>query len=76
MIEEFMLLANVSVAAKILEHYPGNSILRRHSNPKETIKQCSELLGSLGLSIDYTSNLNLQKSLKELESKLGQCFKF
>ena len=40
MVEEFMLLANVSVAAKIQKHFPSSSILRRHSQPKpDQIKQ-------------------------------------
>ena len=34
MIEEFMLLANVAVAQKIIQHFPANSVLRKHSSPK------------------------------------------
>lgn len=34
MIEEFMLLANIAVAEKIVQHYPSFSILRRHPQPK------------------------------------------
>lgn len=34
LIEEFMLLANVAVAEKIVSHYPSNSVLRKHSTPK------------------------------------------
>lgn len=34
MVEEFMLLANVSVASKILENFPSSSVLRKHSTPK------------------------------------------
>lgn len=30
MIEEFMLLANIAVAEKIVSHYPSFAILRRH----------------------------------------------
>jgi exosome complex exonuclease DIS3/RRP44 len=33
MIEEFMLLANVSVADEILKHFPGAAMLRRHPTP-------------------------------------------
>lgn len=33
MIEEFMLLANVSVAEKILAAFPGAAMLRRHPTP-------------------------------------------
>ena len=47
MIEEFMLLANISVATKILEHFPSCSVLRRHTSPKANmIKDFSKLLES------------------------------
>lgn len=35
MIEEFMLLANIAVAEKIVHHYPSFAILRRHPTPKQ-----------------------------------------
>ena len=34
MIEEFMLLANIAVAEKIVQHYPTFAILRKHPSPK------------------------------------------
>ena len=34
LIEEFMLLANISVAEKIYSRFPSISILRRHTQPK------------------------------------------
>lgn len=34
LIEEFMLLANISVAEKVYERFPSVSILRRHTSPK------------------------------------------
>ena len=34
LVEEFMLLANISVAEKILSRFPAISVLRRHSEPK------------------------------------------
>jgi exosome complex exonuclease DIS3/RRP44 len=33
MVEEFMLLANISVAEKILEEFPDCALLRRHPAP-------------------------------------------
>ncbi|KAM0322877.1 hypothetical protein ACHAQA_009218 [Verticillium albo-atrum] len=36
LVEEFMLLANVSVAAKIYEAFPQTAILRRHGAPPKT----------------------------------------
>ena len=42
MIEEFMLLANIAVAEKIVMHYPSFSILRRHPQPK--VKEVAEFI--------------------------------
>ena len=36
-VEEFMLLANVTVAKKILRHYPTLSVLRRHPAPNRSM---------------------------------------
>lgn len=33
MVEEFMLLANISVAQQILKAFPENALLRRHPEP-------------------------------------------
>ena len=33
MVEEFMLLANISVAKKIVEEFPEYAVLRRHPEP-------------------------------------------
>ena len=70
MVEEFMLLANVAVAAKTLENFPGKSILRRHSTPKPAmIKEFSGLLSSLGYNLDYTSSRALAASLDKIDRK-------
>ncbi|KAL9187896.1 hypothetical protein ACHAXT_006274 [Thalassiosira profunda] len=37
LVEEFMLLANVTVAKKILRHYPTLSVLRRHPVPNRSM---------------------------------------
>lgn len=67
MVEEFMLLANVSVAAKTLEHFPGKSILRHHSTPKPLmIKEFSTLLQNLGYNLDYSSSRSLADSLDKI----------
>ena len=34
LVEEFMLLANIAVACKIVSHYPAYSVLRKHDSPK------------------------------------------
>ncbi|KAL7569091.1 hypothetical protein ACA910_016927 [Epithemia clementina (nom. ined.)] len=37
LVEEFMLLANVTVSKKILRHYPTMSVLRRHPSPNRAM---------------------------------------
>ena len=70
MVEEFMLLANVSVAEKILEQFPSSSVLRRHSTPKpEHIKQLHKILKLEGFELDYTSSKTLANSLDEIKRK-------
>ena len=70
MVEEFMLLANISVAEKTIAHFPGKSILRRHSTPKpQMIKDFSALLQSLGYSLDYSSSRALAESLDRIVKK-------
>lgn len=34
LVEEFMLLANIYVAKKIVSHFPAYAVLRRHNSPK------------------------------------------
>lgn len=46
-----MLLANTTVAEKIVEYFPTSSLLRRHPEPKEKqLKALKELLQSRGIS--------------------------
>lgn len=67
MIEEFMLLANITVARKIVEFFPASAILRKHSSPKpEMIKQFSSLLRKKGFELDYSSNKSLAASLDSI----------
>lgn len=37
LVEEFMLLANITVSKKILRHYPTLSVLRRHPSPNRAM---------------------------------------
>ena len=68
MIEEFMLLANITVARKIVNSFPASGILRKHSSPKpEMIKQFSILLKSLGFDLNYTTNKKLAESLNSIK---------
>ena len=64
MVEEFMLLANVSVGSKILRDFPASAILRRHSSPKpEMIKQLAKILSKMGYPLDYSTSKTLANSL-------------
>ncbi|KAF9618769.1 hypothetical protein IFM89_002464 [Coptis chinensis] len=64
MIEEFMLAANVSVAEKILKHFPLFSILRRHPSPtKEMLEPLLRTAAAVGLDLDVSSSKALADSL-------------
>ncbi|RKF56249.1 Exosome complex exonuclease dis3 [Erysiphe neolycopersici] len=65
LVEEFMLLANTSVAAKIYQSFPQTAMLRRHGTPPET--NFEELANQLkvmrGLELCYSSSKELANSL-------------
>lgn len=66
LVEEFMLLANISVAKYIHQHFPHCALLRRHpapplSNYDILIKACN----SKGVSIAVESAKSLAKSLEQ-----------
>nr|CAB3502140.1 unnamed protein product [Digitaria exilis] len=64
MIEEFMLAANISVAEKILTHFPLCSLLRRHPSPtKEMLEPLLRTASSVGLNLDVSSSKALAESL-------------
>ena len=68
LIEEFMLSANVSVAEKLLKHYPENAIIRRHLGPKEDVmRDTRRLLRALRLDIDTSCSKSIQESLNKLK---------
>ncbi|KAF8526026.1 hypothetical protein BU17DRAFT_74382 [Hysterangium stoloniferum] len=65
LVEEFMLLANISVAQKIYEAFPQTAVLRRHLPPPRTNfeKLQDILLKRKGLALDVTSSGALAASL-------------
>ncbi|CDP01774.1 unnamed protein product [Coffea canephora] len=64
MVEEFMLAANVSVAEKILKHFPLCSLLRRHPTPtKEMLEPLIRTASAVGLQLDVSSSKALADSL-------------
>ncbi|KAL4186407.1 hypothetical protein AMTRI_Chr09g13970 [Amborella trichopoda] len=69
MIEEFMLAANVSVAEKILKHFPLCSLLRRHPSPTaEMLEPLLRITASVGLNLDISSSKALADSLDRAQS--------
>uniref|UniRef100_A0A803KXH7 Uncharacterized protein n=1 Tax=Chenopodium quinoa TaxID=63459 RepID=A0A803KXH7_CHEQI len=64
MVEEFMLAANVSVAEKVLKHFPFCSLLRRHPTPtKEMLEPLLRTAAAVGLDLDVSSSKALADSL-------------
>uniref|UniRef100_A0A7C9AS55 Uncharacterized protein n=1 Tax=Opuntia streptacantha TaxID=393608 RepID=A0A7C9AS55_OPUST len=64
MVEEFMLAANVSVAEKILKHFPFCSLLRRHPTPtREMLEPLLQTAAAVGLDLDISSSKALADSL-------------
>ncbi|KAF6762804.1 mitotic control protein dis3 [Ephemerocybe angulata] len=65
LVEEFMLLANISVAQKIQETFPQTAVLRRHMPPPKTNfeKLQDILMKRKGLALDVSSSGALAASL-------------
>lgn len=64
MVEEFMLLANISVAQKIVEEFPECAMLRRHPQPPPTNFEPLVKAGHLqGFEINVESGKDLAESL-------------
>ncbi|XP_044759971.1 DIS3-like exonuclease 2 [Coccinella septempunctata] len=64
LIEEFMLLANISVAEKILDRFPDVAFLRLHEPPKlNMLVELKRALESVGIHVDITSAKSIQSSL-------------
>ena len=64
MVEEFMLLANVTVAERILQSFPSCAILRRHPvPPKERFDSLLHACKSVGIPMDVTTSKHLADSL-------------
>ncbi|XAR73670.1 Exoribonuclease II [Bertholletia excelsa] len=64
MVEEFMLAANVSVAEKILKHFPLCALLRRHPTPtKEMLEPLLRTAAAIGLNLDVSTSKAFADSL-------------
>ncbi|KAJ2531729.1 exosome catalytic subunit dis3, partial [Coemansia sp. RSA 1937] len=64
LVEEFMLLANISVARKIYEHFPDAAMLRRHPEPlAQSFDSLQQALKPLNIQLETGSSLALAQSL-------------
>lgn len=67
MVEEFMLLANISVAEKIEKEFPEYAMLRRHPTPPQTnFEPLIKAVRHQGFDIDTSSNKALADSLDQI----------
>lgn len=64
LVEEFMLLANQSVAAFIMDAFPKAALLRRHPPPQpRKLAEFLKLMEGLGISVDAQSGSTMLASL-------------
>ncbi|KAF9431723.1 exosome catalytic subunit dis3 [Entomortierella beljakovae] len=68
LVEEFMLLANISVAKKIYEKFPDSAMLRCHPTPPATnFEKLEKAVGRMGIHIDHSTSKALSDSLDKAE---------
>lgn len=71
LVEEFMLLANRSVAEVIASAFPDCALLRRHPLPNlRRLKEFEVFCGRLGIELDASSSGQLHLSLSKIREKL------
>ncbi|CDH60378.1 exosome complex exonuclease rrp44 isoform 1 [Lichtheimia corymbifera JMRC:FSU:9682] len=64
LVEEFMLLANISVAQKIFSHFPMSALLRKHGAPPvNNFDTLRKALGEVGITLNVESSKALADSL-------------
>uniref|UniRef100_A0A0N5A633 Protein DIS3 homolog n=1 Tax=Parastrongyloides trichosuri TaxID=131310 RepID=A0A0N5A633_PARTI len=64
MIEEFMLLANCTVARKLIQHYPEFAVLRRHPQPAEKMfEPLKEIFNQINSHLEVGTGKSLSHSL-------------
>lgn len=64
LVEEFMLLANISVARKIYEKFPDSAMLRCHPTPPaSSFEKLEKAVSRMGITIDHSTSKTLSDSL-------------
>nr|GEW28265.1 DIS3-like exonuclease 2 isoform X2 [Tanacetum cinerariifolium] len=72
LVEEFMLLANTTVAEVITRAYPSCAFLRRHPKPKlSKLKDLDVFCGKLSLKLDTSSSSLFHESLESIRHELN-----
>ncbi|XP_054731604.1 DIS3-like exonuclease 2 [Anastrepha obliqua] len=67
LIEEFMLLANQSVARFIYDRFPNIAILRNHAAPlSKSMKNLREKLAGLGMELDCSNSKTVYSSMQKI----------
>lgn len=73
LIEEFMLLANVSVAQHVAVHLPEQALLRRHDTPIERrLNGFKERAARLGVEMDTTSSATMMRSFNAVKNSTAR----
>eukprot|EP00899_Mesostigma_viride_P010512 jgi/Mesvir1/19462/Mv10488-RA.1 len=68
LVEEWMLLANMSVAATLARAFPDRALLRRHPAPNERkLALVRAMCDEMGLEVDFSSSRSIQDALTRLE---------
>ncbi|KAF9185180.1 hypothetical protein BGZ50_003238, partial [Haplosporangium sp. Z 11] len=68
LIEEFMLLANMSVAKQIFDFFPEQALLRRHEEPLERrMADFIQHMNKIGIELDASSAGALQASMDAIQ---------
>lgn len=64
LVEDFMLLANISVARKIFEHFQESAVLRRHPKPNQpAFDSLKRALNAKGIKLHTETSKELSESL-------------
>lgn len=71
LVEEFMLLANMTAAEIISRAYPGSALLRRHPEPNmRKLRELEIFCTKHGLELDTTSSGSFHRSLEKIKERL------
>lgn len=71
LVEEFMLLANTTVAEVISRTFPDSALLRRHPEPiLRKLREFESFCSKHGFELDTSSSVQFQQSLEQIRIKL------